>query len=57
MTDKQRLDRIAQIIENVDRRAMAADGNIPPTLKVMTQNEISAIYALASGQSEDWRPV
>lgn len=42
-----RLARIAQIIEDVDNRAMATDGPVPPTLSIMTQSEISEIYNLA----------
>lgn len=56
MTDKQRLARIANIIESVDHRAMAADGPVTPTLAEMTQDEISSIYALAKGKHERWRP-
>lgn len=44
----KRLDMIAQIIERVDHRCMAADGAVTPTLSEMTQAEISQIYALAS---------
>lgn len=39
--------RIRQIIEHVDMRAMASEGAVPPTLQVMTQEEISEIYNLA----------
>jgi predicted pyridoxine 5'-phosphate oxidase superfamily flavin-nucleotide-binding protein len=56
MTDKERLARIADIIERVDNRAMAGDGNVLPTLTVMTQDEISSIYALSRGEHERWRP-
>lgn len=56
MTPTQRLARIAQIIENVDLRCMAADGPVTPTLQEMTQDEISRIYALARGKPENWRP-
>lgn len=48
MTPKQRLAKIAQIIENVDNRCMLADGPVTPTLQEMTQKEISQIYKLAS---------
>jgi hypothetical protein len=47
MTPKQRLVRIAEIIEAVDHRAMAADGPVTPTLQEMTQAEMSEIYQLA----------
>lgn len=43
-----RLRVIAAIIEAVDNRCMAADGPVTPTLKEMTQAEISRIYALAT---------
>lgn len=49
LTPTQRLKRIAAIIENVDQRAMAADGNVTPTLLEMTQREMSEIYELARG--------
>lgn len=48
MTDKERLKRIAEIIEAVDNRCMAVDGPVTPTLQEMRQEEISEIYALAS---------
>lgn len=50
------LERIAEIIEAVDNRCLHIDGPVPPTLDEMTQDEISAIYALAKGKPEDWRP-
>lgn len=43
----RRLTGIAQIIENVDQRCMAADGPVTPILQEMTQDEISEIYRLA----------
>lgn len=51
-----RLRRIKQIIEAVDNRCLATDGDVPPTLQVMTQDEISSIYALACRRPESWRP-
>jgi hypothetical protein len=51
-----RLNRIAQIIEDVDNRCLAADGPVTPTLQEMTQDELSRIYALAKRQDETWRP-
>lgn len=48
MPGYKRLARIAAIIEQVDVRCMAADGPVTPTLKEMTQAEISEIYGLAS---------
>lgn len=47
MTKKQRLARVAEIIEGVDNRCQAADGPVTPTLTEMQQREISEIYALA----------
>lgn len=52
MTNKERLKRIAQIIENVDQRCMAVDGPVTPTLQEMRQEEISEIYELASQQND-----
>lgn len=46
-----RLAKIASIIEGVDNRCMAADGPVTPTLKEMTQAEMSAIYALAKNDA------
>ena len=48
---EKRLLRIAQIIEAVDNRCAAADGPVTPTLKEMTQAEISHIYDLAKGKT------
>lgn len=50
------LARIKEIIEQVDHRAMAADGPVTPTFKEITDAELRKIYALASGHVEDWRP-
>lgn len=50
LTPEQRLAKIAEIIEAVDRRAAATDGPVTPTLQEMTQAEISEIYRLASGK-------
>ncbi len=47
MTETQRLAEIAEIIEAVDQRCMAADGPVTPTLREMQQREISRIYELA----------
>jgi len=41
------LERIAEIIEEVDNRAMVADGPVTPTLEEMTQEEISEIWELS----------
>lgn len=52
MTNKQRLQRIAEIIWDVDLRCMAADGPVTPTLDEMRQEEISEVYELASQQAD-----
>lgn len=49
ITKSKRLRRIAEIIEDVDNRCMAADGPVTPTLQEMTQKEMSEIYGLAKG--------
>jgi hypothetical protein len=56
LNDRARLDRIAQIIRDVDARCMAADGPVTTTLSEMTGDEISRIYALACRKPETWRP-
>lgn len=48
MTNSEKLKRIAEIIESVDHRCMAADGSVTATLEEMRQDEISEIYELAS---------
>lgn len=52
MTPGERLREIADIIERVDRRCMAADGPVTSTLSEMTQQEISRIYKLASAKGK-----
>lgn len=51
MSNEQRLELIADVIERVDNRCMASD-TVTPTLQEMRQEEISEIYALAKGKSE-----
>lgn len=51
MDESKRLWLIADIIEGVDQRCAAADGPVTPTLEEMTQEEISAVYALAIGRN------
>jgi len=46
-TARRSCTEIAQIIEDVDHRCMAADGPVTPTLEEMTQAEMSRIYKLA----------
>jgi galactose-1-phosphate uridylyltransferase len=48
-TPEERLKKIADIIECVDCRCLAADGPVSSTLEEMTQEEISEIYKLAKG--------
>ena len=55
-SQRLRLQRIKEIIEQVDVRCMAADGPVTPTLQEMTQDELSRIYALACGKPENWKP-
>ena len=55
-SDRSRLAAIAGIIEVVDQRCLAADGPVTPTLREMTQAEISEIYRLAKGKPKGWRP-
>lgn len=50
LTELQRLFKIAEIIENVDNRCLAVDGDVTPTLQEMTQKEISQIYRLVKGR-------
>ena len=45
----RRLKAIAEIIEGVENRCAAVDGEVTPTLEEMTQSELSAIYRLAKG--------
>lgn len=54
---RERLDAIAQIIENVDNRCMAADGPVTQTLKEMTQEEIKEIYELAKQHVKAKKPL
>lgn len=55
-TNLSRLQAIANIIEHVDQRCMAADGPVTPTLEEMTQKEISEIYRLAMRKPKGWKP-
>lgn len=48
LTQKDRLRRIAEIIESVEQRCMAIDGPVSPTLDEMEQSELSEIYKLAT---------
>lgn len=44
----RRLLKIAQIIESVERRCIAADGPVSKTLEEMTDLEMRKIYRLAT---------
>lgn len=46
---RARLQAIAEIIENVDHRAMAADGPVTPTKDEITADELRQIYNIANG--------
>lgn len=48
-TPEGRLARIAEIIEAVDQRCLAADGPVTSTLHEMTPSEIVEVYRLAKG--------
>ena len=48
-TNSERLAKIAEIIESVENRCMAADGPVTPTHREITADEIAAIYLLAVG--------
>lgn len=49
MSHEARLNTIARIIELVEHRA-SFGATVTPTLKAMTQEEISRIYLLAKGE-------
>jgi hypothetical protein len=53
---QQRLNRIRNIIIDVDQRCMACDGPVTPTHEEITLDEVRRIFALACGQPETWRP-
>jgi hypothetical protein len=46
--DERRLEEIANIIEAVDRRCMAADRVVPATKEEITGEELRRIYLLAT---------
>ena len=50
MTPTQRLDKIRDMIEAVDRRCEAVDGPVTPTGKEITESELVRIYQLAKGE-------
>jgi hypothetical protein len=52
----RRLDRIREIIEEVDNRCLHADGPVTPTMEEITQDELSRIYAHACRKPETWTP-
>jgi hypothetical protein len=47
---KQRLNRIAEIIEFVDHRCQAVDGPVTKTRHEITDDELREIYKLAGGK-------
>lgn len=51
MTPNQRLFRIAEILENVDRRCEVADGPVTKTQEEITAAEMLEIYRLAKGKA------
>lgn len=46
---RKRLKAIAEILEAVDNRCMAADGDVTPTKDEITADELKKIYQLAIG--------
>ena len=52
LSNKERLRRIAQIIEAVDDRCTAADGPPTPTHKEITLAEVRKIYRLAKTRTK-----
>lgn len=46
---KKRLDRIAQVLEDVDYRCICADGPVTPTRDEITDDELRLIYRLSTG--------
>jgi len=48
---KHRLDKIRDIIEDVDNRCMAVDGPVTPTEREITAAELKRIYKLAGGKN------
>lgn len=55
MTPIKRLKKIAELIEAVDNRAIAADGPVPPTRQEITDAEMRTIYRLAKMKSPKTR--
>jgi len=51
LTPKQRLEKIAEIIEEVDDRCLFQDGPVTPTVDEITPSEIKEIYKLAKGKN------
>lgn len=51
ISDSERLDKIAIIIEIVDNRCMAADGPVENTRLEMTDQEMRKIYKLAKREA------
>jgi hypothetical protein len=52
MSKAERLREIAEIIERVDQRCMAADGPVQKTLHEMDHSELRRIYLLATGSKK-----
>ena len=50
MTDKERLNMIAEILEWVDNRCMAVDGPVTLTKDEITTEELKTIYRLAKNR-------
>jgi len=51
-SNRKRLDEIAEIIESVDDRCLAADGPVTKTREEITDEEMRKIYRLAKIRKE-----
>ena len=49
LSDRDRLLRIAEILERVDGRCLASDGPVTQTKEEISGDELREIYTLASG--------
>ena len=50
MTASERLAAIADVIEGVERRCLAADGPVTPTTQEITEDELRQIWTLTQGR-------
>ena len=54
LTPTERLRRIAEIVEDVDRRCMAYDGPVGNTRQEMTDDEMRQIWYYAKNMNRMW---